>query len=149
MFGAVVALVGLAWSPEKRNWSWAAWKWSHQSCTSMYLSCLWTMVLLVTPSAVELYVCMGVLGWGHPISMRVFRMGNIALSVMKRPVSSASAAKYMKNLMIWEMVIMDSFSPGTGSSSDKNMWAPSQLHALETLRYAASECLASIMLLAR
>ena len=107
------------------------------------------MILLVTHAVVEFSICMGVLGWGHPISMRVFRMGNIALSVMKRPVSSASAAKYMKNLMIWEMVIMDPFSPGTGSSSDKNMWAPSQLHALETLRYAASECLASIMLLAR
>jgi hypothetical protein len=36
-----------------------------------------TIVLLTTPAAVELSVWMGLLGWGHPISMRVWQCGII------------------------------------------------------------------------
>ena len=74
-------------------------------------------------------------------------MGTIDLTVTKRPASSASVAEDTTNLMIWEMVRMGILSRGTGSSSDKNMWDPDRMRALETLRYFASECPASIMLL--
>ena len=84
----------------KWNWSWDAWHQSHQSCMSMDFSFLLTMVLLVTPAAVELYVWTGVLGWGQPISIKVFQVSTIALVVMKRPASSVSAAEDMTNLII-------------------------------------------------
>ena len=48
------------------------------------------MVLLVTPTAVELLHWMGVVGCGHPISMRVWCSGTISLAMVKRPASSAS-----------------------------------------------------------
>ena len=96
----------------------------------MDLSCLWKMVLLVTPTEVELSVWMGVLGWGHPTSMRVCRIGTIALAVMKRPASSYSAAEDMTNLMIWAMVIMDPLSQRMGSPLDIKIWDPARLLAL-------------------
>ena len=114
----------------------------------MDLSCLFLMVFLVTPDAVELSVWIGVLGWGQPISMRVCWMGTISLAVIKRPTNSASAAEAMTNLIIWVMVRMDKLSQGTGSYLDRKMWALSWLRALEALRYAESKCPASIMSLA-
>ena len=111
----------------------------------MELSFLLIILLLVTPSAIELYVWTGVLGCGQPISMRVCRMGNIAFVVMKRPASLSSASEDMTNLIIWAMVRMDPLSQLTGSSPDRKMWAPDRLRYLETLSYAASEFPASIM----
>ena len=67
---------------------------------------------------------------------------------MKRPASSYSAAEDTENLIIWDMVRMDPLSRGTGSSSDRKMWATVPLQYLEMLRYAALECPDSIMLLA-
>jgi hypothetical protein len=58
-------------------------------------------VLLTTPAAVELSVWMGLLGWGHPMSMRVCWWGIISRAVMKRAASSDSAAEAITNLMIW------------------------------------------------
>ena len=87
----------------------------------MDLSCLWTMVLLVTPDNVEFSVYMGVLGWGQPISMRVCWMDTISLAVVKSPASSVSAAEDMTNLMIWAMVRMDPLGRGKGSSSERKM----------------------------
>ena len=53
------------------------------------------MVSLVTPTAVELSHWMGVLGCGHPISMRSWRSAIISLAMVKRPVSSALDADDM------------------------------------------------------
>ena len=58
-------------------------------------------MLLTTPDAVELSVWMGLLGWGHPMSMRVWRCGIISLAVIKRAANSDSAAEAMTNLIIW------------------------------------------------
>ena len=101
---------------------------------SMVLSYLLTMLLLVTPSAVELYIWTDVLSWGQTISMIFCRMGNIALAVMKRPASSALTAEDMTNLIIWDIVRMYTLSRVTGSSSDRKMWDPARLQDLETLR---------------
>ena len=47
---------------------------------------------------------MGILGCGKPIYIRVWWGGTISLAHMKRPESSASAAKDMKKLMICAIV---------------------------------------------
>ena len=110
MIGDIVNFVGMAWFPEKQNWSWAAWHWSHQSRMSVDFSFFLRMLLLVTPASVELSVWTVFLGWGQPISMGFCRMGTIALANMKRPASSASTADNMTNLIIWDMFRMDSLS---------------------------------------
>ncbi len=60
-----------------------------------------TIVLLVTPAAVELSVWIGFFGCGQPMLIRVWRCGIISLAVMKRAASLASDADAMTNLMIW------------------------------------------------
>ena len=50
------------------------------------------MLLFVNPTAVELSVWIGDLGFDHPISIRVLRRGTIVFAVMYRAASSASAA---------------------------------------------------------
>ena len=113
----------------------------------MDFSCIFTMFLLVTPVEFELSFWTGVLGWGQPISMRVCRICTIALEVTKRLASSASVAEDMTDSIVWDMVRMDPLSRGTGSYLYRKMWDPAWMKYLETLRYAASECPSSIMLL--
>ena len=107
------------------------------------------MVLLDTPTAVELSHWKGDLVCGQPISMRVFRSGTMALSQMNRPAILASTTEDIMNLMIWAIVRTGPFLVGTGVSSESTMCAPAHLHALLTLRYVASECPARTMPLAR
>ncbi len=68
---------------------------------SIILLCRGTIVLLVTPAAVELSVWIGDFGWGQPMSIRVWRCGIISRAVMKSAASSALDANAMTNLMIW------------------------------------------------
>ena len=67
---------------------------------SMDLMLLQTMVLLVTPTAVDLSVWMGDCPWGHLISMRVWPRGTMYLVVMNRASISTSVAEDMTNLII-------------------------------------------------
>ena len=106
------------------------------------------MVLLVTPTAVELSVWMGDCPWGYLISMRVWRRGITSLEVTNRAASSASAAEDLKDLNIWAMVRMGTLYPGLGYSSERKMCASAWMRALGTLIYAASEWTARRMLLA-
>ena len=53
------------------------------------------MVAFDTTTDVELSHWMGDLGFGHPISVRDWCSGTMALAQMKRPASSASAAEDM------------------------------------------------------
>ena len=76
------------------------------------------MVALDTPTAVELSHWMGDLGCGHPISMRDWRSGTMALAQMKRPASSASAAEDMTFLMICATVRTGPLYVGAGTFSD-------------------------------
>ena len=77
---------------------------------------------------------MGVLGCGHPISLRSWRSGTISLVMVKRPASSASEAYDMTFLMICAMVRTGTLWRGIGTSSDSMMWSPVRLRALLTLR---------------
>ena len=76
------------------------------------------MVALDTPTAVELSHWMGDLGCGHPISVRDWCSGTMALAQMKRPASSASAAEDMTFLMICATVRTGPLYVGAGTFSD-------------------------------
>ena len=73
----------------------------------------------------------------------------MALAQMNRPAILASAAEDITNLMIWEIVRTGPLLVGTVVSSESMMCAPARLRALLTLRYAALECPARTMSLAR
>ena len=109
----------------------------------------WMMVLLTTPAAVELLVWIGDGGCFQPIYINVWRMGTISLAVMYRTHSSASATEDIANLMIWISVKTAPFHWGVGLFSDKNMWAPARLRALDLLLNPASEWDARIMSLSQ
>ena len=81
--------------------------------------------------------------------MRVLLSGTMDLAQMNRPAILASAAKDITNLMIWATIRTGPLMVGTGVSSEIMMGAPARLRALLTLRYAALECPARIMPLAR
>jgi hypothetical protein len=72
-------------------------------------------------AAVELSVCIGVFGSGHPMAMRVCLWGIISRAVMKRAASSDSAAEAITNLMIWAMESMAPLKRGNGSYSERKM----------------------------
>ena len=107
------------------------------------------IVLLDTPTAVELSHWMGALGCSQQILMKVFRSGTVALAKMNSLDISASAAEDITNLMIWVTVRTGPLLVGTGVSSERMMCAPARLHTLLRLRYAASECPARTIPLAR
>ena len=88
------------------------------------LSFLGTIVLLNTPAAAELSVCMGDFGWGHLIYLNVFLVNTISWYLMKSAPSSALEAEDMKNVIIWAIVKTGLFHFEMGSFSDKKMWAP-------------------------
>ena len=58
---------------------------------SIALDIFCLMLLLAIPTAVELLTCIGVGGWGWPISMSVVCMGTAAWPLRKRAPYSASA----------------------------------------------------------
>ena len=103
------------------------------------------MVSLDTSTAVELLHWMGDLGCGHPISVRDWRSGTIALAQMKMPASSASAVEDMTFLIICATVRNRPLYVEAGTFPERIMCAPERLRALVTLRYAASECAARTM----
>ena len=107
------------------------------------------MMLLATPTEVELSHWMGDLGCGQPILMRVFRSVTMALAQMNRPDILALAAEDITNLMIWATVRSEPLLVGTGVSSESMMCVPARLQDLLTLRYAESECPAKTIPLAR
>jgi hypothetical protein len=71
---------------------------------SIILDCFGTMVLFVTPTAVELSVWIGLLGCGHPMLMRVCRWQTILRAAIKSAASTASAAKAMTNVTMVAIV---------------------------------------------
>ena len=83
----------------------------------MDLVCLGTMVLLVTPTAMELSVWKLEWGRSQPIYMRDRRRGYIYLEQMKRPASYALLTKEIPNLMIWAIVRMGTLIEDMGTSS--------------------------------
>ena len=91
-------------------------------------------MLFLTPTEVELLVCMGDRPWGHFILMRVWRRGNISLEVINIAAISDPAAEDSKNLIIWAMVRIGSLNCDLGSSLERKILDPAWIRALETLR---------------
>ena len=97
--------------------------------------------------SVEFSVWIGDRGCGNFISLSVFRSSTIALVVMKSPYNSASEAEDMTTLIIWARDMIRPLSWGIGSLYGQKMCPPARLRARVSLRYAALECAAKIMLL--
>jgi hypothetical protein len=94
-------------------------QWSHQNCISIILDLQGTIVLLVTPAAVELSIWIGLLGWGQPMAIRVWRWGIILRAVMKSAASSDSAAEAITNLIIWAIDRMAPLNCRNGMFSER------------------------------
>ena len=92
------------------------------------------MVLLVTPTAVELSHCMGFFDCGHPILMSAWLSGTISLVMVKRSASSDSEADDMTFLIICAIVRTGLLWRGIGTSSESMMWDPARLQDWYTLR---------------
>jgi hypothetical protein len=103
---------------------------SHQKRKSIILAQQGTIVLLVTPAAVELSVLLGLFGWGHPIEMRVYLWGIDSLAMTKRAASSDLVADAITNLMIWAIERTAPLKCGKGSFSERKMCALAQLQEL-------------------
>ena len=107
------------------------------------------MVLLLNPTDVELSVWIGDLGCGQPISMSVLRSSITFLPVIYSAAISDSAADAKTYLMICAIVNTGTLSFGFGSFSERKIWAPALLQAVDSLRKPASACAANIMSLFR
>lgn len=92
------------------------------------------IVLLTTPRAVELSVCIGVGGCLCPISLRRCRIGTASRELMKRAPSSASAADDITALMIWAIVSTAPLLRGAWSFSDMKKCPPARLLAFDSDR---------------
>ncbi len=86
---------------------------------SIILDRFGTMILFVTPTAVELSVWIGLCGCGHPMSTRVCQWGTISWVAIKSAASSALAAKAMTNLNIVTIVRTALLKHGVGLSSER------------------------------
>ncbi len=112
---------------------------SHQKRISIILARRGRIVLLVTPTAVELSVWIGLFGWGQPIEMRVCMWGIISLAITKMAASSDLAAGAMTNLMIWAIKRTAPLNCRNGSFSERKVCALAQLRDLVLLRNPASK----------
>jgi hypothetical protein len=74
---------------------------------------------LITASAIELLVCSGVGGCLCPISSRMILMYTASLAIMYSPTNSASVAKDILCLIMWEMLSTAPLFGGIGVSLDR------------------------------
>ena len=95
---------------------------------------LLAILLVTTPWAVVLSVCIGVGGFSCPIALTACHAGMASLQLMKRAPSSASAAEDMRALMIWEMVTTALLFAGMGELFDMKKWPPARLLAFDSER---------------
>ena len=91
---------------------------------SIDLSHFLVMLLVTTPSAVVLSVCIGVGGCLWPIVSNAWRDGIASLQLMKSAPKYASAAEDMTAFMICEMVRKDPLFGGTSDLSDMKKCPP-------------------------
>ena len=103
------------------------------------------MLLLTTPNAVLLSVCMGVFGCLCPISCRRLRIGTASHALMYNAPNSASAALDMTPFMIFDMLRIAPLLGGSSVSPVKKKCPPALLLACGSLNYDASLCTASTM----
>ena len=92
------------------------------------------MLLLATPMAVLLSICIGVLGCSCPISCSVFLQGTASRVLLNIAPSSTSAADDMTALMIWAVLSIAPLLAGSSLFSERKKWPPALLCALGLLR---------------
>ena len=115
---------------------------------SMALVLLGCTLLVTTEWAAELSVCIGVLGWGWPISSNVFLVGTASRALMNIALISASAVDVITALMICAMLSTAPLFGGKLALLDMKKWPPARLLALASLKYEASLWTTSTMSLA-
>ena len=93
------------------------------------LSLLLTILLVITPCAVVLSICIGVGGFFPPISPRAWRVGMASLQLMNSAPSLASAADDMTALIILATVNTDPLLGGTYVLLDIKKFPPAMLLA--------------------
>ena len=79
-------------------------------------------LLLTTLLAVALSVCMGVVGCGCSISVKMFLMCTASLALMNSPPNSDSAAEDMTAFNIWATLWMFPLLSGISSLLDRKKW---------------------------
>ena len=87
------------------------------------------MMLMTTPRAVELSICMGVGGFGCPSSVSRCSCGIASRALVYSAPSLALAAEDMTGLMICVRVKTVPLLQGDGSSSDRKKCPPALLRA--------------------
>ena len=92
------------------------------------------ILLLTTPLAVELSVCMGVGSCLCPNSSSVVHIGMACFALMKRAPSLASAAEDITVCMILAMLRTVPLLSRMGLLVDRKKWPPAQLCAFGSLR---------------
>ncbi len=116
---------------------------------SINQDCCHLTVLFAMPTAVELLQCIGVGGWGWPISSSVSLKIVACLQLRKRAPSSASAVEATKKRNIAHRVKKAPFNlMGLVGSVRQPMkkFPQAWLWAFASKRYEASECILRIML---
>jgi hypothetical protein len=73
---------------------------SQKNCISIDLDLFLFAVLFAIPTGVELSQCIGIGGWGWPISLSVSRKSIACLHLRKNALSLASVADMMTNRQI-------------------------------------------------
>ena len=107
---------------------------------SQDLLLLHCMLLLQTPSAVELSVWMDVCPCGWPISISALRAGMASRALRKMGPISALAALNITVLIEFVVLSTALLLAGIGTSLAKKKCPPARLRALGSLRYDASLC---------
>ena len=101
---------------------------------SIDLSRLLAMLLVTTPRAFVLSVCIGVGGCLWPIVSNAWRDGIASLKLMKRAPNSDSAAEDMTAFIIFEIVRTDPLFDGTAESSDMKKFQAALLITFNSYR---------------
>jgi len=92
----------------------------------------WTL-LVTTACAAVLSVCIGVFGWGCPISSSVLRVGTASRALINIAPISASAADDMTAQIIWAMLRTAPLLGGSSWSAERKKWPPALLRAFFSL----------------
>ena len=100
----------------------------------MDLNSLLAMLIVTTPKAVVLSVCIGLGGCMFPIIFNAWRSGIASRKLTNRAPRLASAAEDMKVLMIWEIVMTAPLFDGIAAPSDMKKFPPALLLAFVSER---------------
>ena len=103
------------------------------------------ILLLMTPSAVELSVWTGIIECLCPISFSIILMYTAYRAMMYRAPILASAADAITFFMICAMARIAPLLAGCSTFSERKKWPPARLLELVFLRYPASLCAARSM----